>query len=102
MMMTLLSEMGNIAELYRTDLICGVGMCMAAVIIIIVAYFTIMDHLESKAARETLLVLGILVILLAMGILTCKIVVLGKFELASKGSAAVIENAGELLSQNRF
>lgn len=103
MMMTLLSEMGNIAELYRTDLICGVGMCMAAVIIIFVAYFTIMDHLESKAARETLLVLGILVILLAMGILTCKIVVLGKFELASRGSAAaVIENAGELLLQNRF
>lgn len=98
MTMTLLSEMGNIAELYRTDLICGVGMCMAAVIIIIVAYFTIMDHLESKAARETLLVLGILAILLMMSILTCKIVVLGKFELASKGSAAaVIENAGELL-----
>ena len=102
MMMTLLSEMASIAELYRTDLICGVGMCMAAVIIIIVAYFTIMDHLESKAARETLLVLGILVILLAMGILTCKIVVLGKFELASRGSAAVIENADELLLQNRF
>lgn len=102
MMTTLLSEMGNIAELYRTDLICGVGMCLAAVIIIIVAYFTIMDHLESKAARETLLVIGILVILLAMSILACKIVVLGKFELASKGSAAVIENAGELLLQNRF
>lgn len=102
MMMTLLSEMGSIAELYRTDLICGVGMCMAAVIIIIIAYFTIMDHLENKAARETLLVLGILTIMLAMGILTYKIVVLGKFELALKGSAAVIENAGELLLQNRF
>lgn len=102
MMMTLLSEMGSIAELYRTDLICGVGMCMAAVIIIIIAYFTTMDHLESKAARETLLVLGILTIMLAMGILTYKIVVSGKFELALKGSAAVIENAGELLLQNRF
>lgn len=102
MMTTLLSEMGSLAELYRTDLICGVGMCLAAVVVIIIAYFTIMDHLESKAARETLLVLGILVILLAMSILTCKIVVLGKFELASRGSAAAIENAGELLSQNRF
>lgn len=102
-MMTLLSEMGNIAELYRTDLICGVGMCMAAVIIIIVAYFTIMDHLESKAARETLLVIGILVILLAMSILACKIVILGKLDRALEGSAAdVIENAGELLLQNRF
>ena len=98
MTMTLLSEMGNIAELYRTDLICGVALSGAAVIIIIVAYFTIMDHLENKAARETLFVLGILAILLVFSILTCKIVVLGKFELASKGSAAVIENAGELLS----
>lgn len=102
MMMTLLSEMGNIAELYRTDLICGVALSMAAGVVIIIAYFIIMDHLESKAARETLLVLGILAILLMMSILTCKIVVLGKFELASKGSAAVIENAGELLLQNRF
>ena len=102
MAMMLLSEMGAMTELYRTDLICGVGVCMAAVVIIIVAYFAIMDHLESKAARETLFVLGILAILLAMSILTCKIVVLGKFELASRGSAAVIENAGELLLQNRF
>ena len=95
--------MGNITELYRTDLICGVALSGAAVIIIIVAYFTIMDHLEDKAARETLFVLGILAILLVFSILTCKIVVLGKFELASKGSAAaVIENAGELLLQNRF
>lgn len=102
MAMMLLSEMGAMTELYRTDLICGVGVCMAAVVIIIIAYFVIMDHLESKAARETLFVLGILAILLAMSILTCKIVVLGKFELASRGSAAVIENAGELLLQNRF
>ena len=103
MTMTLLSEMGNMTELYRTDLICGVGVCVAAVVIIIVAYFAIMDHLESKAARETLFVLGVLTILLVFSILTCKIVVLGKFELASKGSAAaVIENAGELLLQNRF
>lgn len=102
MMMTSLSEMGNMTELYRTDLICGVGVCMAAVVIIIIAFFTIMDHLESKAARETLLVLGILTIMLAMSILACKIVVLGKFEAISKGSAAVIENAGELLLQNRF
>ena len=102
MMMTLLSEMGNMTELYRTDLICRVGVCMAAAVIIIVAYFTIMDHLENKAARETLFVLGILAILLVFSILTCKIVVLGKFELASRGSAAVIENAGELLLQNRF
>lgn len=102
MMMTLLSEMGNIAELYRTDLICGVALSGAAVVVIIIAYVTIMEHLESKAARETLFVLGILAVLLAMSILTCKIVVLGKFELASKGSAAVIENAGELLLQNRF
>ena len=103
MTMTLLSEMGNMTELYRTDLICGVGVCVAAVVIIIVAYFVIMDHLESKAARETLFVLGVLTILLVFSILTCKIVVLGKFELASKGSAAaVIENAGELLLQNRF
>lgn len=102
MTMTLLSEMGNMTELYRTDLICGVGVCMAAVVIIIVAYFAIIRHVESKAARETLFVLGILAILLVFSILTCKIVVLGKFELASKGSAAVIENAGELLLQNRF
>ena len=102
MMMTLLSEMGNIAELYRTDLICGVALSMAAVVVIIIAYFTIMEHLENKAARDTLFVIGILAVLLAMGILTCKIVILGKFELASRGSAAVIENAGELLLQNRF
>ena len=103
MTMTLLSEMGNMTELYRTDLICGVGVCMAAVVIIIVACFTIMDHLEDKAARETLLVLGILAILLAMSALTCKVVILGKLDHALKGSAAaVIENAGELLLQNRF
>lgn len=103
MMMTLLSEMGSIAELYRTDLICGVALSGAAVVVIVIAYFVIMDHLENKAARETLFVLGILAILLVFSILTCKIVILGKFELASKGSAAaVIENAGELLLQNRF
>lgn len=103
MMMTLLSEMGNMTELYRTDLICGVGVCMAAVVIIIVAYFAIIGHVESKAAQEALLLISVLAVLLAMSALTCKIVVLGKFELASKGSAAaVIENAGELLLQNRF
>ena len=102
MTMTLLSEMGNMAELYRTDLICGVGVCMAAVVIIIVAYFAIIRHVESKAAQEVVLFISVLVVLLAMSILTCKIVVLGKFELASRGSAAVIENASELLLQNRF
>ena len=103
MMMTLLSEMGNMTELYRTDLICGVGVCMAAVVIIIVAYFAIIRHVESKAAQEALLLISVLAVLLAFSILTCKIVVLGKFELASRGSAAaVIENAGELLLQNRF
>ena len=103
MTMTLLSEMGSIAELYRTDLICGVALSGAAVVVIIIAYCVIMDHLENKAARETLFVLGILAILLVFSILTCKLAVLGKFELASRGSAAaVIENAGELLLQNRF
>ena len=102
MMMTLLSEMVNIAELYRTDLICGVVLSMAAVVVTIIAYFTIMDHLESKAARETLFVLGILAILMVSSVLTCKIVALGKFELISRGSAAVVTNAGELLLQNRF
>lgn len=102
MMTTLLSEMGSIAELYRTDLICGVALSMAAVVVIIIAYFTIMEHLETKAAREALFVLGVLAILLVFSILTCKIVALGKFKLASKGSAAVIENTGELLLQNRF
>ena len=98
MMMTLLSEMGNMTELYRTDLICGVGVCMAAAVIIIVAYFAIIRHVESKAAQEALLLISVLAVLLAVSILTCKIVVLGKFELASRGSAAaVIENAGELL-----
>lgn len=101
-MMTLLSEMGSIAELYRTDLICGVGMCMAAVIVIIIAYFTIMDHLENEAARKALLVIGILGVLLAMSALACKIVALGNLELILRGSAAVIENTGELLLQNRF
>ena len=103
MMMTLLSEMGNMTELYRTDLICGVALSMAAVVVIIIAYFVIMDHLESKAARETLFVLGVLAILLVFSILTCKIVILGKLDHALEGSAAaVIENAGELLLQNRF
>ena len=98
MMMTLLSEMGNIAELYRTDLICGVALSGAAVVVIIIAYFVIMDHLESKAARETLFVLGVLAILLAMSALACKIVILDKLDHALEGSAAaVIENAGELL-----
>ena len=102
MMMTLLSEMGNMTELYRTDLICGVALSGAAVVVIIIAYFIIMDHLENKAARETLFVLGILAILLVFSILACKLVALGKFALASRGSAAVLENAGELLLQNRF
>ena len=85
-------------ELYRTDLICGVALSGAAVVVIIIAYFVIMDHLESKAARETLLVLGILAVLLAISALTCKIVILGKLDHALEGSAAVvIENAGELL-----
>lgn len=97
MMMTLLSEMGNMTELYRTDLICGVALSGAAVVIIIVAYFAIIRHVESKAAQEALLLISVLAVLLVFSILTCKIVVLGKFELASKGSAAVIENAGELL-----
>ena len=57
MVMTLLSEMGNMTELYRIDLICGVGVCMAAVGGIIGAYFVIMHHLENKAARETSFVL---------------------------------------------
>lgn len=103
MTMTLLSEMGNITELYRTDLICGVGLSLAAVVIIIVVYFVILEHLKSKAAQEALLVIGVLAVLLMMSVLACKAVMLGKFEVASRGSAAaVIENAGELLLQNRF
>lgn len=102
MTMTLLSEMGNMTELYRTDLICGIGLSLAAVVIIIVACFVILEHLESKAAQEALFVIGILAVLLAMSVLACKIVALGKFELASRSSAAVIENASELLLQNRF
>ena len=103
MMMTLLSETGNMTELYRTDLICGVGVCMAAVVIIIVAYFAIIRHVESKAAQEALLLISVLAVLLAMSALTCKIVILGKLDHALAGSAAaVIENAGELLLQNRF
>lgn len=103
MMMTLLSEMGNITELYRTDLICGVGVCMAAVVIIIIAYFAIIRHVESKAAQEALMFISVLAVLLAMSALTCKIVILGKLDRALEGSAAaVIENAGELLLQNRF
>ena len=80
MMMTLLSEMGSIAELYRTDLICGVGVCMAAVVIIIVAYFAIIRHVESKAAQEALLLISVLAVLLAVSALTCKIVILGKLD----------------------
>ena len=102
MTMTLLSEMGNMTELYRTDLICGVGVCMAAAVIIIVAYFAIIRHVESKAAQEALLLISVLAVLLAVSALACKIVILGKLDHASKGSAAVIENAGELLLQNRF
>ena len=103
MMMTLLSEMGNMTELYRTDLICGVGVCMAAAVIIIVAYFAIIRHVESKAAQEALLLISVLAVLLAMSALTCKIIILGKLDHALEGSAAtVIENAGELLLQNRF
>ena len=98
MMMTLLSEMGNMTELYRTDLICGVGVCMAAVVIIIVAYFAIIRHVESKAAQEVLMIISVLAVLLTMSALTCKIVILGKLDHALEGSAAVvIENAGELL-----
>lgn len=98
MAMTLLSEMGNMTELYRTDLICGVGVCMAAVVIIIVAYFAIIRHVESKAAQEALMIISVLAVLLTMSALTCKIVILGKLDHALEGSAAdVIENAGELL-----
>lgn len=82
MMMTLLSEMGNIAELYRTDLICGVGVCMAAVVIIIVAYFAIIRHVESKAAQEALMIISVLAVLLTMSALTCKVVILGKLDRA--------------------
>lgn len=103
MTMTLLSEMGNMTELYRTDLICGVGVCMAAAVIIIVAYFAIIRHVESKAAQEALMIISVLAVLLTMSALTCKIVILGKLDRALEGSAAaVIENAGELLLQNRF
>ena len=98
MMMTLLSEMGNIAELYRTDLICGVALSGAAVVIIIVAYFAIIRHVESKAAQEALLLISVLAVLLAVSALACKIVILSKLDRALEGSAAaVIENAGELL-----
>lgn len=98
MMMTLLSEMENVTELYRTDLICGVGVCMAAVVIIIVAYFAIIRHVESKAAQEALMIISVLAVLLTMSALTCKIVVLGKLDRALEGpAAAVIKNAGELL-----
>ena len=98
MVMTLLSEMGNMTELYRTDLICGVGVCMAAAVIIIVAYFAIIRHVESKAAQEALLLISVLAVLLAVSALACKIVILSKLDHASKGSAAtVIGNAGELL-----
>ena len=98
MMMTLLSEIGNMTELYRTDLICGVGVGMAAVVIIIVAYFAIIRHVESKAAQEALMIISVLAVLLTMSALTCKIVILGKLDRALEGSAAaVIENAGELL-----
>ena len=98
MMMTLLSEIGNMTELYRTDLICGVGVCVAAVVIIIIAYFAIIRHVESKAAQEALMIISVLAVLLTMSALTCKIVILGKLDRALEGSAAaVIENAGELL-----
>lgn len=103
MMTTLLNEMGNMTELYRTDLICGVGVYMAAAVIIIVAYFAIIRHVESKAAQEALMFISVLAVLLTMSALTCKIVILGKLDHALEGSAAaVIENAGELLLQNRF
>lgn len=98
MMMTLLSEMGNMTELYRTDLICGVALSMAAVVVIIVAYFAIIRHVESKAAQEVLMFISVLAVLLAISALTCNIVILGKLDHALEGSAAaVIENAGELL-----
>ena len=80
MTMTLLSEMGTMAELYRTDLICGLGVCMAAVVIIIVAYFAIIRHVESKAAQEVLMFISVLAVLLAISALTCKIVILGKLD----------------------
>ena len=70
MMMTLLSEMGNMTELYRTDLICGVGVGVAAVVIIIVAYFAIIRHVESKAAQEALMIISVLAVLLTMSALT--------------------------------
>ena len=90
MMMTLLSEMGNMTELYRTDLICGVGVCMAAAVIIIVAYFTIIRHVESKAAQEALLLISVLAVLLAVSALACKIVILGTLVHALGGSAAAL------------
>lgn len=98
MMMTLLSEVGNIAELYRTDLICGVALSMAAVVVIIIAYFAIIRHVESKAAQEALMIISVLAVLLTMSALACKIVILGKLDHALEGSAAaIIESAGELL-----
>ena len=47
--------------------------------------------------------ISVLAVLLTMSALACKIVILGKLDHALEGSAAaVIENAGELLLQNRF
>lgn len=102
MMMTLLSEAGNMVELYRTELICDVGVCGAALIVVIIAYFVILEHLESRAAQEALMVIGTLMILLVITILACKTCALGKLTSTLKGSAAAIENTGELLLQNRF
>ena len=103
MVMTLLSEMGNIAERYRTARRSGVGACMAAAVTITVAPFAIIRHVESKAAQEALLLISVLAVLLAVSALACKIVILGKLDHALEGSAAAaIENAGELLLQNRF
>lgn len=102
MMMTLLSEASNMVEIYRTELICEVGVCVAAVLVVVIAYFVILEHLESRAAQEALMVIGTLAILLVISILACKVCALGKLESTLKGSAAVIETTGELLLQNRF
>lgn len=105
-MMTLSSNAANALELYRNDLTCELGIAVGCLVILLIGYYCLMQHLKNEEAREATCCVACLAIILLMAVAITKAVFLGlvSHALEENGSAAaaVIENAGELLLQNRF
>lgn len=104
MMMTLLSNATNALELYRNDLACELGIAVGCLVILLIGYCCLMQHLKNEEAREAVCCVACLLIILLMAVMTTKAIFLGLVghALEESSAAAVIENAGELLLQNRF